>query len=372
MDIDPTLKVLAAALNDEGPAVEILPGEEAGSHIVESPGDTPEGTAAVVRTSGSTGTPKRTALPGDALAASSVATAEHLGAEGQWLLALPVHYVAGLAVLTRSLFAGTRPWAMDLSASFTAEAFTAAAGELTDKVRLTSLVPTQLARLLQDPAPETLNVLRRFNAILLGGGAAPESLRDSARTHGLKIIRTYGMTETAGGCVYDGQALPGVHIDTTGGRIRLGGDVLASGYLGNPELSADRFSTDGEGTRWFTTDDLGSQENGLLTVSGRIDDVINTGGIKVSASAVAAAIESVPGVRSALVVGVPDAEWGSAVAALVTCEATDQAIRDGVRAALGASAVPRRLLQVPELPVLPGGKPDRRTAISQLGAAGRE
>ncbi|MDN5755316.1 MAG: AMP-binding protein [Arthrobacter sp.] len=372
MDIAEILKALAATLNDEGPAVEILPGEAAGSHRIDTPQDVPEGTAAVVRTSGSTGTPKRTVLPTDSLAASSMAAAEHLGTEGQWLLALPVHYVAGLAVLTRSLYAGTRPWAMDLAGSFTAQAFTAAAGELTDKVRLTSLVPTQLARLLEDPAPETIAVLRRFNTILLGGGAASESLRSSARSHGLNIVRTYGMTETCGGCVYDGKPLPGVHLDVAAGRIRLGGDVLAAGYLDDPAHTAERFLLDAAGRRWFTTDDLGSYEDGVLNVLGRIDDVINTGGVKISAAAVAAAIEAVPGVRSALVVGVPDPEWGSAIGSLVTGEATGESIRDAVRSSLGPAAVPRRLLQVPELPALPGGKPDRRAAISQLAAAGRE
>ena len=107
----------------------------------------------MVRTSGSTGTPKATVLTLDALAASSMATALALKGEGQWLLALPVQYVAGLQVLVRSLFAGTRPWAMDLSGGFTPEAFTEAAQEMTDKLRFTSLVPTQLQRLLDAPRP---------------------------------------------------------------------------------------------------------------------------------------------------------------------------------------------------------------------------
>lgn len=372
MDIDPLLGALSAALNEQGPAVEILPGDSPGSHRIALAADAPEGSAAVVRTSGSTGTPKRTVLPVDALAASSMATAEYLRAEGQWLLALPVHYVAGLAVLTRSLYAGTRPRAMDLGARFTAEGFTAAAAELTDRVRITSLVPTQLARLLQDPADDTIAVLRRFDAILLGGGATSEPLRAAARSHGLRVIRTYGMSETCGGCVYDGAPLPGVRISTEDGRIRLGGDVVAGGYLGNPELTAAHFSVDGDGTRWFTTDDVGALADGVLEVGGRIDDVINTGGIKVSAGTVAAAIEAVPGVDSALVVGLEDAEWGASVGALVTGSADADAIRAGVRAAVGAPAVPRTLLQVPELPTLPGGKPDRRAAISLLGAAGRE
>lgn len=372
MDIDPLLTALAAALNEDGPAVEILPGDAPGSHRLEQAGDAPAGSAAVVRTSGSTGTPKRTVLPVDALAASSMATAEYLGTEGQWLLALPVHYVAGLAVLTRSLYAGTRPWAMDLGGGFTPAGFTAAAAELTDRVRMTSLVPTQLARLLEAPAPETIAALRRFDAILLGGGPAPEPLRQAARAQGLRIIRTYGMSETCGGCVYDGEPLPGVRIATVEGRIRLGGDVVAGGYLGNPELTDAHFTVDGEGTRWFTTDDLGACVDGVLRVDGRIDDVINTGAVKVSAGAVAAVIQAVPGVRSALVVGVPDPVWGAAVAALVTGEANPEDIRGAVRSALGRAAVPHRLLPVAELPALPGGKPDRQTAISLLAGAGRE
>ncbi|WP_372697136.1 AMP-binding protein [Arthrobacter sp. JSM 101049] len=372
MDIDPVLRALSAALNEQGPAVEILPGDSPGSHRVELATDAPGGSAAVVRTSGSTGTPKRTVLPIDSLAASSMATAEYLRTEGQWLLALPVHYVAGLAVLTRSLYAGTRPWAMDLGARFTAEGFTAAAAELTDRVRITSLVPTQLARLLQDPAPETVAALRRFNAILLGGGATSEPLRAAARSHGLRVIRTYGMSETCGGCVYDGEPLPGVRISTDAGRMRLGGDVVAGGYLGNPELTAAHFSVDGEGTRWFTTDDVGTLADGVLEVGGRLDDVINTGGIKVSAATVATAIEDVPGVGSALVVGLDDPEWGASVGALVTGTAAPETIRSAVRDVLGAPAVPKTLLRVPELPTLPGGKPDRRAAISLLGAAGRE
>ncbi|GAA1357252.1 o-succinylbenzoate--CoA ligase [Arthrobacter rhombi] len=372
MDIEPLLSALAAALNEDGPAVEILPGDSPGSHRLEQAGDAPGGSAAVVRTSGSTGTPKRTVLPIDSLAASSMATAEYLGAEGQWLLALPVHYVAGLAVLTRSLYAGTRPWAMDLEARFTPEAFTAAAAELTDRVRITSLVPTQLARLLDDPEPETVAALRRFNAILLGGGSTSEPLRAAARSHGLRVIRTYGMSETCGGCVYDGEPLPGVQISSTGGRIRLGGDVVAGGYLGNPELTDAHFTLDSDGTRWFTTDDLGSYRDGTLRVEGRIDDVINTGGVKVSAGAVATALEAVPGVRSALVVGVPDPEWGASVGALVTGQATPDSLRDAVRSELGRAAVPHRLLMVSELPTLPGGKPDRQRAISLLGNAERE
>lgn len=151
MNVDPVLKALMAALHGEGPAVEIVLDENGEPRAV--PVETGvEDAAVVVRTSGSTGTPKATILTVDALAASSVATAMALRGEGQWLLALPLQYVAGVQVLVRSLYAGTRPWVMDQTNGFTPEAFTAAAEELTDKIRFTSLVPTQLQRLLDSRA----------------------------------------------------------------------------------------------------------------------------------------------------------------------------------------------------------------------------
>ncbi|WP_148667663.1 AMP-binding protein, partial [Arthrobacter sp. Hiyo1] len=242
MNIDPVLKALAAALHDEGPAVEIVV-PEAGTPVavaVETPGF--EDAAVVVRTSGSTGTPKATVLTVDQLAASSMATAIALRGEGQWLLALPLQYVAGVQVLVRSLFAGTRPWVMDLSNGFTPEAFTAAAEELTDTIRFTSLVPTQLQRLLDSPSPQTLAVLRRFNAILLGGAPASAALLDAAREAGLKVVTTYGSAETCGGCVYDGSPIDGVRVMLDDdGRVLLGGDTVASGYLGAPEATAAAF-----------------------------------------------------------------------------------------------------------------------------------
>ena len=157
--------------------------------------------------------------------------------------------------------------------------------QLTDRKRLVSLVPTQLQRLLTDPDAETLATLKRFDAILLGGARAPRAVLEAAASHSLNIHLTYGSSETSGGCVYDAKALPGVEVKTVDGRIWLGGPTIASGYLGDPELTAGHFSVDARGTRWYRTDDLGSVEDGILSVSGRADDVIITGGVKVSACA---------------------------------------------------------------------------------------
>jgi O-succinylbenzoic acid--CoA ligase len=356
MDIQPALSALTAALGGEGPAVEIA--ADGTPLPVTSPGLAPE-TAAIVRTSGSTGTPKATMLGIDALAASSMGTALRLGGEGQWLLTLAPNYVAGLQVLVRSLYAGTRPWAMDLSHGFTAQAFTDAASALTDRFRITSLVPTQLHRLLTASAPETLEALRRFDTILLGGARMPAALRAEAAKHSLKIVRTYGMSETCGGCVYDGVPLQGVRLQLQEGRVLIGGDVVAGGYLENPELTAAHFSDSG-GTRWFRTEDLGEVDDaGALTVSGRADDVLITGGVKVSAAAVAEAIEGLPEVRAALVAGIADPEWGTKVCAAVVGSATEDQIRARVRAALGRPAVPRHIVHLDALPLLSNGKPDR-------------
>ncbi|MFK4296081.1 O-succinylbenzoic acid--CoA ligase [Arthrobacter sp. GAS37] len=370
MNIDPVLNALAAALHDEGPAVEIFVRED-GTPVavpVETPGF--DDAAVVVRTSGSTGTPKATVLTVDELAASSMATAIALRGEGQWLLALPLQYVAGVQVLVRSLFAGTRPWAMDLSNGFTPEAFTAAAEELTDTIRFTSLVPTQLQRLLDSPSPQTLAMLRRFNAILLGGAPAPAALLDAAREAGLKVVTTYGSAETCGGCVYDGRPLDGVRVMLDDdGQVLLGGDTVASGYLDAPEATAEAFFEE-DGTRWYRTNDLGGlAADGTLTVLGRADDVIITGGVKASAAFIQAELEKFDGVTAAFVAGVPSREWGQAVAAYVAVEdSSPESIADykaHCQESLGTLA-PKTVLTTDGLIMLPNGKPDRLAMIELL------
>ncbi len=365
MNIDPLLKALADALHGEGPAVELSVDE--GGQPFALPIQTPgfDDAAVVVRTSGSTGTPKATVLTVECLAASSMATAIALRGEGQWLLALPVQYVAGLQVLIRSLFAGTRPWAMDLSAGFTPEAFTAAAQELTDRTRFTSLVPTQLQRLLDSPSAETLAVLRRFNAILLGGAPIPPELLQAARDAGLNVVKTYGSAETSGGCVYDGVALEGVEVRIDDdGRILLGGDTIAAGYLEGPD---DGTFFEEDGIRWFRSSDLGElTEDGTLRVLGRADDVIITGGVKVSAAHVQAELEKLDGVTAAFVAGVPSERWGQAVAAYVAVDGVAaEAVQAQARTAMGALA-PKTIHADVELLMLPNGKPDRIAMTGKL------
>lgn len=376
MNIEPLLKALSEALSGEGPAIQIAPDgsfELIPQAELGRTEDSDTEIAAVVLTSGSTGTPKRTLLSVDALAASSVGTALALRGEGQWLLALPTNYVAGLQVLVRSLFAGTRPWAMDLSGGFTPEAFTEAALELTDNTRFTSLVPTQLSRLLTNPSAETLTVLRRFNAILLGGGPVNPVLLEAARGAGLNVVTTYGMSETCGGAVYDGIPLDGVELSIRDGRVWLGGPVVAEGYLGDAELTGASFfeeEHDGEMVRWYETGDLGELDSeGRLRVLGRVDDVIITGGLKVSAAAVADGLQRVQGVREAVVLPIPSEEWGQQVAAMVVASCSEDELRSGAAALLEPHLLPKIVVFVSELPLLATGKPDRTSILAALTQA---
>ncbi|HEU5242191.1 MAG TPA: o-succinylbenzoate--CoA ligase [Ornithinibacter sp.] len=335
----------------------------------------PDDLAVVVGTSGSTGSPKLAMLTTGALRASAAATHERLGGPGQWLLPLPAHHVAGLQVLLRSLDAGTEPVVLDVADGFSPAAFVAATARFAPGVRrYTSLVPTQLVRLLDHSGGG--DALATYDAVLVGGAALPPSLRARAGGAAVPVVATYGMSETCGGCVYDGRALPCTHVALDeDGRVRLGGATLAAGYLGRPDLTAAAFVTDADGSRWFRTDDAGRVDaDGRLHVDGRLDDLINTGGLKVAPRVVEEAIVAhVPGVREVVVVGTPHPEWGQAVSALVVAgpgaaadPLTAADLRAALRGILPAHALPVRALQVTDVPLTGPGKPDRRSIAAMF------
>ena len=301
----------------------------------------------LIETSGSTGLPKRVVLSRDAVVASVEASARRLGARGQWLLALPSSYVAGVHVICRSLLAGADPVVvegLDL----------AAAGGGT----FTSLVPTQLHRLLEDD--RQVATLRHLHTILLGGGPIDPTLRSRAEAAGLRIVATYGSSETAGGCVYDGMPLDGVALAIgTDGRVRIGGPTIFDGYDGDPRLSAEVL-VDG----WFLTSDAGRlDDDGRLHVLGRIDDVVISGGVNVPLPAVANRLREHPGIEEVEVIGVPDEEWGTRVVAFVV--GSDDGLRDWVSEVHPRTWAPQQVVVLPELPLLPNGKVDRQALRSR-------
>jgi O-succinylbenzoic acid--CoA ligase len=367
------LPVLRAALSGDGPALlphaagsPPPPALAPGTPLADGEDDPHDPTVAVVATSGSTGWPKGALLPASALLASVAATHDRLGGPGRWLLALPAEHVAGLQVLLRSLISGTEPVVLDLADGFRPEAFASSAAALpSGGRRYTSLVPTQLRRLL-DVGGDATRAVAGLDAVLLGGAAAPGPLLERAAAAGVRVVTTYGMSETCGGCVYDGHPLDAVRVALDDdGRVRLGGPVVARGYRGGDVTGAFSVEVAGEGARWFRTDDAGRvADDGTLTVLGRLDDLVVTGGVKVSPAVVEAALLAVPGVAEAVVVGVPDAEWGQrVVAALVLTPGTTAPTLDDVRrlvaARLGAPSAPRQLLVLDALPLRGPGKPDR-------------
>lgn len=382
--------------------------------------------ALVVGTSGSTGTPKRTALTARALAASAVATERFFGsnsdAASQWLLALPAHYIAGAQVLARSVLAGTAPViarSVIEPVHFSPEVFLQAVERMSSARRFISLVPTQLHKLLESADADSHlgadihEALGSFTGILLGGAPASADLLAASTALGLNTVTTYGSAETAGGCVYSGSVLPGVRVelvpeegmpavpDVEGkpaqvGRIWISGAHLASGYIGDAARTAEHFFIAADGTRWYRTDDYGllspandpdSATHGSeprLQVLGRSDDVLISGGVKISARAVATVLEEHPAVREACVLGLPDARWGTAIAAAVTLVPSAGAataptensptlneelcalLRARCAEKLGAPAAPKQLSILPDFPLTSTGKPDRAEIYSIL------
>jgi O-succinylbenzoic acid--CoA ligase len=331
--------------------------------IPDDLGDLPPGLALTIGTSGSTGRPKLAMLTSAALRDSADATHHRLGGGGQWMLALPASHIAGIQVLVRSLVSGTKPVCMDVAGGFTTTAFARATEKIAADTRAyTALVPTQLVRALRSPIGR--KALTRYAAVLVGGATAPAGLLTQARDAGVRVVTTYGMSETAGGCVYDGRALDVSRVQLEDdGRIRIGGVTLAEGYLGQPELTAGCFSKGINGGAWFRTDDVGHLDHGALVVDGRIDDLICTGGVKVAPGLVETALVKLDMITEAIVVGSPDPEWGQVVSAAVvvaqgSSRPTLEDVRDQLRGILADHALPRRLVTLPELPVRGPGKPD--------------
>lgn len=329
--------------------------------------------AVIVSTSGSTGTPKGVVLSRSAIRASAAATEQRLGGPGSWLLALPTHYVAGFMVVARAVAAGRPVHQVGRELAGLAAALDAG-----DERTYLSVVATQLTRALRDPALTA--ALARVDVVLLGGGPAEESLLARAREAGITVVTTYGMSETCGGCVYDGVALPGatvtlqpaegslapsslrrvVESETASpheGRVLLGGPMVFSGYRRNPELTASTL-IDGR----VRTNDRGVLIDGRLQILGRYDDVIISGGLKIDTAAVERAAREWPDLDGDIaVVGVPDPEWGTrpvAYAESWSGRLDSAGLRSYLATRLARHELPE-LVALPALPRTSSGKIDR-------------
>jgi O-succinylbenzoic acid--CoA ligase len=312
------------------------------------PDQVEDGVALIVESSGSTGTPKRIELSKKALMASAIASAERLGGHGQWLLALPINFVAGSNILVRSVIAETQPVMMNTRVPFTPDAFIRSAGQLNHSRTYSSLVPVQLSKLLAYAKLDdhALKTLRRFRAILVGGQAPNLKEVLEFKELGVNIVVSYGMTETAGGCVYDQLPLKGVEISMEQGQIAVAGDVLANN-LGEK----------------FLTSDLGNFENGRLEVLGRADRVIISGGLKVSLDLIEQRLLAEPGVNEISAESI-ETLWGQSVGiAYVGPKDFDFSF---LETEFSSAAKPARVIRLGSLPRLISGKPDRLAIQSLL------
>lgn len=325
----------------------------------------PDDTAVVVFTSGSTGRPKGVVISRRALDASIAASAVHLGSlpTDRWLLMLPPAHIAGLGVIARSLALGVPPL---LAAGPETETETE-----TENATLVSMVPAQLARLLDDPS---WTLPRAWRAVLLGGAAASSELVTRARARGVPVLTTYGMSETCGQIA---TCPPGITPPDGAVGIPLPGIDVTAGTRATPDIITVRTPT--AFTQYLdeprpdptlvVTSDIGFMEDGWLHVLGRADDVIITGGEKVHPLTIEHALMRIPGVAAACVVGIPDPTWGQLVAAAIVSNASaDRAsiARHLESLPLTPHARPRRIIFVDALPLLPTGKLDRASALALL------
>lgn len=335
--------------------------------------EAPDGTALIINTSGTTGTPKSVALSATALKASAEATAQRLSGHGQWVLALPLSFIAGAQVLVRSVLAGTEPVVVS-EGPFDAEQFAQAVDLLSEGRKYSSLVPVQLARVVEacENNPAIARSVQQLDAILIGGQALDSQLRLRAQECGLNIVHTYGSSETAGGCVYDGVPLEGVEveIDPEDNTIAISGAVLAEGYLGDDQRTANVFQIR-NGKKWYVSEDTGVLDNGVLVVGGRRDRTIISGGLKIDLDTVEAVIRRKFSDVEVHAVCIPDLEWGSRPAVFVcgvdqnAQASVSESIHNLVRSELGRAADPAVVSFIEATPLLPSGKIDRQ-ALTML------
>lgn len=367
---------ITAALQEalhSGPPVAPLPNDPAEAEAVRAmlqpdrPVTEPDA-AAIVATSGSTGQPKGVVLSRAAMTASAEATHERLGGPGRWLLALPGHYVAGLMVLARAVIADLPVCDVGTDLSGLAQAVERPGNERC----YVSLVPTQLTRALRDAALTA--ALVRTDAVLLGGGPATPDLVDRAQQAGIRVVTTYGMSETCGGCVYDGYPLDGVQLGLAaegarGDRILLGGPTVFSGYRLRPDLT-EQTLVDGS----VRTNDRGELNQGRLRVLGRFDDVVVSGGLNIDLAEVEAAARGWPGLGGGdiAVVGVPDADWGTKLVAYAE-QGPDAGqlelsrLKGHLDGRIAHPHHPKDLVVLSRLPRTAAGKIDRRQLVAGHG-----
>ena len=335
--IDQVMALLAEGLAGRGSALNFT------DHTIES---VPTDVSVIVQTTGSSGAPKYVGLSRSALITSARLSLEYLHASpgDLWSLLLPLHHIAGINVLVRSLELGTTPIDLRESRSYT-------------DVDFTAVVPTQIFSALNGDQ-ELLAHLQSAKTVLVGGAALTGELYQSAVNAGISIARTYGMSETSGGCVYEGRPLGDTQVRISeDGFVEIAGPTIASGYIEDAATWSESFY---EG--WLRTSDLGHiDSSGSLSILGRGDDLYISGGEKVSLTAVTKKLEERYSHNSWVAFALDDFKWGQRLVIVVAGEnpPTQEEVESLLRDTFGSAAKPKQYVTFKTFPLIGIGKIDR-------------
>ncbi|MBI3430445.1 MAG: AMP-binding protein [Actinobacteria bacterium] len=349
-DLSELMVDLGSTLAGNGPALGF--GRIESTHV-------PEQIALVTSTTGSTGRAKEVGLSASALLLSARASNLYLDATyGQvWSLLLPLTHIAGVNVLVRSLELGTSP--IDLRAARGRMRF--------GRADFTAIVPTQLFRALNGDT-QLLQHLKDCRAVLVGGDALAHSISSEAMRVGINIVQTYGMSETCGGCVYNGEPLQGVEVKIMNGQVAIKSPTLATTYINNESRWLERFK-DG----WFLTSDQGVITDGKLQILGRVDDVIISGGENISLNTMEEFLKSHCAGVDFAAFAVPDQEWGSSLHIAMAPGAfiSDEEIASLLVQTFGEAAKPKGFHRLSALPLMGIGKVDRNALVQLAERLGK-
>jgi O-succinylbenzoic acid--CoA ligase len=346
------IDALSLAVEDRGPAIRF--GQNPNPRL-ES---VPEDIAVIVQTSGSTGSAKEVGISSKALISSATAANNYLGAKtgDYWSLLLPLTHIAGVNVLVRSMQLGREP--IDLRNH---------QNQPLPRANFTAIVPTQLHRAISGD-DYLLEHLKSADRVLVGSASVSDQLRQEALTQGIHITETYGMTESCGGCIYDGNALPTTEVAIIEGRIALRGASIATSYISHT-LENSKFESITNDQGWFITSDLGEINGSQVKINSRIDDLIKSGGEKISLQQVESFYQARFPNCEVAAFATADNEWGQQLSLAITEEIDESELElaalELVRV-IGAHAKPKHILRVKQLPKSTLGKIDRGALSAEV------
>lgn len=329
----------------------------------------------IINTSGTTKTPRLTVLSFKSLFYSAKCSIKTLSnRKGQWLLALPINYIAGIQVIIRSVILNIFPQVINFNVSFSQKSFLYTFHKMTKSIKYTALVPTQLFRLLNKYNYYVIEALQKFHTILIGGDFISKDLTDKIKKYNIQVSTTYGCTESSGGCVYNHIPMKGINIivNSLNQRICINGPILCRGYLNNKNLNKKSFQIINK-KRFFITDDIGYKNRNSIYISKRINNIIKIGGIKHSINDIQEVLNKIFFIKESILIKINNLEWGEIIAALIVKTTKGRLsnselsiIKKYIETKIGKLSIPKVLLSIDSIPKLCNNKIDKLKILQIL------